>query len=174
MICSTGMLSERPWKPDAVLRLTMWMLLSISFGGLVVILVFPKGDGGPTVPPNIWAIIIGTLALHGVALLLTGVLVREHQLGWREAFGFAAPGRWRAERQVPKTNKQCPCEHCLAFGLRPALTYVRPAAPGSETGEHDTQQHRRVACIRDASCGCRASGETKRASSAIEGSNPVA
>ncbi len=90
------MLSERPWKPDAVLRLTMWMLLSISFGGLVVMLLFPKSGGGPAVPPNIWAIIIGTLALHGVAFLLTWLLLSEHQIGWREAFGFAAPRRLRA------------------------------------------------------------------------------
>src|SRR5205809_899295 len=91
----TGMLSEKPWKDDSVLWLVMGLLASIATGSTLVLLLFPKAASGQAQVPPLGAIIIGTLSFHGVALALIWRLLRQHQVGWRAAFGFGSPGLTR-------------------------------------------------------------------------------
>ncbi|MEW6306936.1 MAG: type II CAAX endopeptidase family protein [Verrucomicrobiota bacterium] len=85
------MLSEKPWKPQAVMMLLLGIFACLSFGALLLNVVIPKGE---LAAPQ-WKFInfmVSTVALHGGALVMIAFFLREHQVGWKEAFGFNAPG----------------------------------------------------------------------------------
>lgn len=144
------MLSEKPWKADAILRLFLSVLVCIFLGALVFSVVrFFTGPreanpvlffgaalgafallgfalyllrrswdldtftrrfivlliciyaglslswwalhllgGAAAAQPTAWKALIGALSFQGLALLLVGRFLREHQVGWTEAFGF--------------------------------------------------------------------------------------
>jgi membrane protease YdiL (CAAX protease family) len=43
------------------------------------------------VNPKIATLLVGTISFHGMVLVLTGVLLREHQMTWSTGFGFDSP-----------------------------------------------------------------------------------
>ena len=91
------MLTEKPWKLDPVLVLGLGLMTSMALGNSVAGLL-RRGQEGSFV-----ALVVGTLSFHGVLLVLTGLFLRVHRVGWSEAFGLQAP---RAERAL-----------LLAFGV---------------------------------------------------------
>ncbi len=89
------MLSEKPWKPEAVLRFLTGLFASILLGALLAQGLTSAwsplaGDSKYTM------MIIGTLSFHGMALVLTSGFLREHGLGWADGFGFRSPKLGRA------------------------------------------------------------------------------
>lgn len=80
------MLSEKPWKLEALLRLLLGVFLCM-FVGMTLLLVarkvFAFGE-----EHFIWRAIVAALSFHGVALVLIAFFVREHQMTWNEAFGL--------------------------------------------------------------------------------------
>lgn len=84
------MLSEKPWKPDLVLRLFMALFFSMLLGVLIVSgyqsLVGDKGKGG-----DFLIFVVGVFSFHGVAFVLVDVFLRQHQISWGDAFGFTQP-----------------------------------------------------------------------------------
>ncbi len=84
------MLSEKPWKPEAVLRFFLGLFTSICAGVLVV-----KWLNSRYSPldfnPKFVTLIIGTLSFHGMALWLTNSFLREHGVSWSDGFGFSSP-----------------------------------------------------------------------------------
>jgi len=78
------MLSPKPWKLDAVARLGLGVLLSMSVGALVATLLKLSAD------PGAGRFVIGTLSFHGAALLFVQLFLWEHGLTWAEAFGLRA------------------------------------------------------------------------------------
>ncbi len=91
------MLSPKPWKMERVVWLMAALLASVSLGTLVVQgyqWALSKDDLKGQ--PSLLIMLVGTLTFHGVALVLVGVFLREHQITWRGAFGFNAPRRGRA------------------------------------------------------------------------------
>ncbi|MBI3191799.1 MAG: CPBP family intramembrane metalloprotease [Pedosphaera parvula] len=89
------MLSEKPWRPESVLRLVMWLFVSLAAGSLLISLLNPTRGAPLTGELKYQAFLISLVTFHGVSLLLVNHLLREHQVGWRVAFGFdaARPGR---------------------------------------------------------------------------------
>jgi len=79
------MLSEKPWRIDVVLRFGLMLMMSLCAGVLVSAL-FRKGDGISLV-----AIVINTLSFHGAIIAFVPFFLREHGIGWTEAFGFGSP-----------------------------------------------------------------------------------
>ncbi|MSU20732.1 MAG: CPBP family intramembrane metalloprotease [Pedosphaera sp.] len=83
------MLSEKPWKPESVLRFFLGLFTSI-FGG-VLLLSWLNFSNSPTgFNPKFITLIIGTFSFHGMALLLTHSFLREHDMRWSVGFGFAS------------------------------------------------------------------------------------
>src|SRR5882762_3808390 len=82
------MLSEKPWKPDAVLLLGAGLLFSFAVGlGLVQALA-------SLLPPRALAnrtfynFVIFVINFHGISLLLVHFFLKNHQVSWREFFGL--------------------------------------------------------------------------------------
>ena len=88
------MLSEKPWKPDAVLLLFLGIMVSISFGALAVYGFQAAGWGGKAQPGLLF--LIKTLSFQGMALYLIYGFARAHDLSWANAFGFNHPPIGRA------------------------------------------------------------------------------
>ena len=75
------MLSEKPWKLDALILLIAGLLLSMSVAALLGQLVpnmMPEGDHG------FLRFLIGTLSIQAAALVLIHQFLQRHQMGWRE------------------------------------------------------------------------------------------
>jgi uncharacterized protein len=79
-------LSPKLWKPEAVLRLWLGMLVCVVLGALVVVLV--SGTKGAIPAVSLWRVVLGVMSFQGAALVLVWRFVREHEQGWAAAFGF--------------------------------------------------------------------------------------
>ena len=80
------MLSPKPWKLEAVLRLALGVFICLFVGTLLVMLV--HGAGGDKSPVTIRQILVSALCFQGASIVLVWRFVREHEMGWVEAFGF--------------------------------------------------------------------------------------
>ena len=89
------MLSEKPWKPEAVLRLLLGALVCLTLSSVVLHVLLPA-DALRTGPGQFLTLLVSTIGFHWMALLLIAAFLREHQTGWVAAFGFNAPQLWRA------------------------------------------------------------------------------
>lgn len=85
------MLPEKPWPPDAVWRLSCGVLTSYFLGMVLAGLVpsvWPHASSGRL---ELAQFIIGVTCFHGTTLVLISLFLREHCIGWKEAFGFDVP-----------------------------------------------------------------------------------
>jgi membrane protease YdiL (CAAX protease family) len=80
------MLSEKPWKPEAVLRLFTGVFLCVFAG---VILMSAAHPAKPADNISIGRVVFGALSFQGAALVLICFFLRRHRTRWKEAFGFA-------------------------------------------------------------------------------------
>lgn len=81
-----GVLSEKPWKFEATLRLFLGVFLCMFVGMTLVLIarkVFQLGE-----EHFVWRAVVAALSFHGAALILIVFFVREHGLSWSEAFGL--------------------------------------------------------------------------------------
>jgi membrane protease YdiL (CAAX protease family) len=87
------MLSEKPWRTDAVLRLGGGLLISVSLGALLsgALRQFFGAAGAHRL--DFCYFIISTVSFHGVAFWLISTFVREHEVSWTTAFGIRM-GQW--------------------------------------------------------------------------------
>lgn len=81
---------------EALPRRFVWLLLcffvSLNLAGWAQYLA-----GGTLARPDSMAsVVISTLSFQGMALALIYWFLREHDIGWKKAFGFAVPGVGRA------------------------------------------------------------------------------
>jgi membrane protease YdiL (CAAX protease family) len=90
------MLSEKPWAPEAVLRLLALLGLSLAVGAVLIGLFSGGSRSAPGESPRAVNLILGTASFHGAALALVHWFLRQNSLRWREAFGFREPGLCRA------------------------------------------------------------------------------
>ena len=93
------MLSEKPWKPEAVLRLMMTLFVSFLTGALLCAVVALAGEQGwisPTVDRKFISFIIAALSFQGAALIGLVYFLRGHGIGWGEAFGVSKPDTFSA------------------------------------------------------------------------------
>lgn len=81
------MLSEKPWRFDAILRLMIGLFFSLTVGMFVARWVHLRQEQIPH--HEVLIFFVSVLSLHGMILLLGHFFLREHQLGWRDGFGFS-------------------------------------------------------------------------------------
>jgi CAAX protease family protein len=81
------MLSNKYWKPEAVLRLALGVFLCLFFG--MILMAGMRQIGGGNFDDSPWRAVLAALSFQGLALVLVQLFVWEHQLSWAGAFGFS-------------------------------------------------------------------------------------
>jgi len=76
----------RPWRLETVVRRLVVLLLCFCVG--VFLCAWALRTATPVVP-SVKQMIVAALSFQGAALVLTNPFLRQHQMGWREGFGFA-------------------------------------------------------------------------------------
>jgi len=85
------MLSEKPWRPEAVLQLCAAQIACLCLGIVTVGLLHKLGVTGFKHDESFGNILVGTLCFQGATWPLILIFLRQHGVGWREAFGFRGP-----------------------------------------------------------------------------------
>ena len=84
------MLSPRPWKLEAVLRLMIGVFLCLSIGTLVATLA--RGGEDDKSPITVRQLILSSVCFQGATIALVWRFVREHEMSWTKAFGLGNAG----------------------------------------------------------------------------------
>jgi membrane protease YdiL (CAAX protease family) len=87
------MLSGMMWKPEAVVRLILAVLICVFVSALLAAIV--RRFTGASFDDSPWRAVVGVLCFQGLALVLIRRFLHEHQTGWADAFGFRNR-LWRA------------------------------------------------------------------------------
>src|SRR6059036_217605 len=90
------MLSEKPWQLEAVWRLLLAILVSLSAGALTTSLLVKLGLAPYVGGEKFLTFGVVTLAFHAASLILIAVFLRAHRITWAEAFGFSLHPSLRA------------------------------------------------------------------------------
>ncbi len=90
------MLSPKPWQPEAVLRLILWLFVSMLVGVLVLYPFRPEAGVPPSSELKFYGFVVGALFLHGASLPLIAIFLRQQQTSWSDGFGFGSAGALQA------------------------------------------------------------------------------
>jgi membrane protease YdiL (CAAX protease family) len=90
------MLSAKPWRGEVVLQFCGAQLFCFCFGLMMASLLQRAGFAAFRAPDGFGAVLLGTLGFQGATWVLAPFFLRQHQTGWREAFGLRGP-------QLPRT-----------------------------------------------------------------------
>jgi uncharacterized protein len=85
------MLSEKPWRAEAVMQFIAAQIVCLCFGIAAVGLLHKLGVQGFQSDEGLGSIMVGTLCLQGVAWPLILFFLRQHGVRWVTAFGFRGP-----------------------------------------------------------------------------------
>lgn len=80
------MLSEKSWKPEAVLLLFAGVFFCIILGSVVTGAMNPQPQTGNNI--SILQVVVAVASFHGAALVLVQFFLRAHKTTWQAAFGF--------------------------------------------------------------------------------------
>lgn len=84
------MQSEKQWNLDAVLLFVAGLMISFALGVFGTLIVTKFGNL-PDPQVKFYGFVVGTVSLHGVALILTHFLLQAHRLTWPEFLGLKGP-----------------------------------------------------------------------------------
>ena len=90
------MLSEKPWKLDAVARLFLGVITTYCLGMLLAGLLVPSTAAWPKAQTDYWQLVLGAFFLEIPALAWIGFFLRQHNVSWKEAFGLQMTSPARA------------------------------------------------------------------------------
>lgn len=90
------MLSEKPWTPDAVIKLFLLLFISLLLGGLVIGWLETPAAQQLITDESLATLIIQMFSFQIVGLILVHFFLREHGTSWASGFGLRTPGRGRA------------------------------------------------------------------------------
>jgi hypothetical protein len=85
------MLSEKPWRAEAVMQLCAAQIACLCLGIIAVNVLHKLGIHGFRHDESFGNIVVGTLCFQGATWLLILFFLRQHDVGWCEAFGFRGP-----------------------------------------------------------------------------------
>jgi uncharacterized protein len=85
------MLSEKPWRAEAVMQLCAAQIACLCLGIVVVNVLHKLGVHGFRHDESFGNIVVGTLCFQGTSWPLILFFLRQHGVGWCEAFGFRGP-----------------------------------------------------------------------------------
>jgi membrane protease YdiL (CAAX protease family) len=82
-------LLHRPWPLERFIRNSIILFISV-YGGFLLIYLIGRIQGSPSGAPHPTAqVILSIASFQGAVLLLVHFFLREHEIGWREGFGFS-------------------------------------------------------------------------------------
>ena len=87
------MLDHRHWKPEAVLRLIMGLLVVLMTSGLILKYF---GIGAEDQAMRYEDFMLGNIIFYAAFLVLVHFFLREHRVGWAEVYGLKGPVASRA------------------------------------------------------------------------------
>jgi hypothetical protein len=82
------MLPEKPWRAEAVIQFCAVQFACLFLGIASAGLLHKFGVAGFRQDADFGNILLATLSFQGVTWLLIPVFLRQHQMRWRDAFGF--------------------------------------------------------------------------------------
>jgi membrane protease YdiL (CAAX protease family) len=85
------MLSAKPWRGEAVLQFCGAQLLCFCLSLMIAGTLQKAGLAAFQPPDGIGTALLGMLGFQGAAWLLILFFLRQHQVGWRDAFGLRGP-----------------------------------------------------------------------------------
>jgi membrane protease YdiL (CAAX protease family) len=85
------MLSEKPWRAEAVLQLCAAQIACLCLGIAAIGLLHKLGVHGFLRDESFGSVVAGTLCFQGATWPLILFFLRQHGVGWRDAFGFRGP-----------------------------------------------------------------------------------
>ena len=109
------MLSQKPWRAEAVIQLIAALFVSLFFGVAAAGLLRQLGVPAFKSPDSFANLLLGTLSFQGAAWVFLLFFLKLHDVGWRDALGLREPALGR--------------KLWLAFGL---LLAVLPVVLGLE------------------------------------------
>ena len=92
----SSMLSQKPWRLEAVIQLIAGVLGCLCFGVLTAGLLGRFGVAGFRTPDSFGGVLVATLSFQGAAWGMIWIFLRQHGVGWREAIGWNRPALGRA------------------------------------------------------------------------------
>jgi membrane protease YdiL (CAAX protease family) len=85
------MLTEKPWRAEAVMLFCAAQFACLCLGLTVGLLLHKAGAPGFKQPDDFGNLLFATLSFQGTAWMLIFLFLRLHRTGWRAAFGFRGP-----------------------------------------------------------------------------------
>jgi len=82
------MLSQKPWRAESVILLIAGVFVCLGVGVVTAGLLRQFGVPAFKSPDSFANILLATLSFQGVTWLLIFNFLKQHQLNWRDAFGF--------------------------------------------------------------------------------------
>jgi uncharacterized protein len=91
-LVGTLVVISKPWPIETLLQ--RLIALMVCSNGVVFLGMYVQYIAGEaTLENSIWRVVVISLSFQGAAVILIACFLREHQVGWVEAFGFA--NQWR-------------------------------------------------------------------------------
>jgi membrane protease YdiL (CAAX protease family) len=82
------MLSQRPWRAEAVIQLIAGVFACIFAGMIVAVILQKSGLAAFKSQDSFANILLGTLSFQGAAWILILIFLKRHEVNWRDAFGI--------------------------------------------------------------------------------------
>jgi membrane protease YdiL (CAAX protease family) len=79
---------EKPWRAEAVIQFCAAQFACLCLGILAAASLQKLGVAGFRHDGDFGNVLLGTLSFQGAAWVLMLFFLRQHQVGWRDAFGF--------------------------------------------------------------------------------------
>jgi len=82
------MLSQKPWRGEAVIQLVAGVFACLCVGVVTAGLLRQAGVAAFKSPESFANVLVATLSFQGAAWILILIFLKLHDLDWRDAFGF--------------------------------------------------------------------------------------
>ena len=82
------MLSQKPWRAEAVIQLIASVLACLCLGVLTAGLLRQAGVAAFKSPDSFANVLLATLSFQGLVWILIWIFLKQHAVNWRDAFGL--------------------------------------------------------------------------------------
>jgi hypothetical protein len=85
------MLSEKPWRGEIVMQFIALQFIAYFLGAAALVTLHRLGVGGFKHDEDFGNVLLATLSFQGATWVLIPIFLRQHEMNWRDAFGFRDP-----------------------------------------------------------------------------------
>ena len=135
------MLSQKPWRAEAVIQLVASVFACLCLGVLTAALLRQAGVAAFKAPDSFANVLLATLSFQGLTWILIFIFLKQHAMNWRDAFGF---------RQANLTKSLLLAALVLLLSLPVVLGLEQISAAGLEKFGWQPEDQRAVELILNA------------------------